>query len=84
MKILYAFFVSVIQTTRPAHHMPFDSIIQMNSDRNVPDMTFSSRSFLQSLVTHSPLGQRILTSKILFSDAHKVKRLHKGPTLISF
>ena len=64
--------------------MLFDSIIQMNSDLNIPDMTFSLRSFLQSLVSRSPLAPRILTCKILFSDAHKVKVLHKGPTVISF
>jgi hypothetical protein len=83
MKLLYVYFASVTQTTRPAHHMSFDSIIQINSDLNIPDMTFSLRSFLQSLVTPSPLAPRILACKILFSDAHKVV-FTRGPIVISF
>ena len=45
MKILYAFFVSATQTTRPAHHMPFDSIIQMTSYLNTPDTKFFVTQF---------------------------------------
>jgi hypothetical protein len=40
----------------------------------------SLRSFLQSLVTHSPLGPRILICIILFTDANNAQGLHKGAT----
>jgi hypothetical protein len=61
--------------------MPSDSIIQMNSDLKISDMTCLLRFLLKSLVTHYPLGPRTLIWNILFSDYHNVQGLNMRPTL---